>query len=219
MSSASQQATIAQAPQLKGWSVHSTTRIATLWSNYGSIERVTLRPSDEHITSPDRLIIIKSVSPPQPSNDEANQGHVRKLLSYEVERWFYHHLSNRLPKEAKVAVSYPLSNGGDKGKPIYLVMEDLGVDFPYPAKGSLRLDDTKTVLYWLAHFHSTFWGIQKEQEIASHLVPPPLRYKSGSEMGVWEQGTYWYLDTRQEEYNKLGQDYDWVLEWVHKVLP
>lgn len=223
MSDASQAGTIrailTKTPLLEGWQVQSIVRIATLWSNYGSIERVSLRPK-KGSSAPNRFIIVKTVSPPWTDDDAADEGHLRKLLSYEVERWFYHHLSTRLPGEAKVAISYPITTtneGRPEERPIRILMEDLSVDFPQPARGSLGLDDTKIVLNWLAAFHATFWGIQKEEEIASSLVPPPLQHKNWSTMTVWEQGTYWYLDTRREEFESIGRDHNWLLEWVDKV--
>lgn len=213
-------ALITRAPLLQGWTVQSTTRIATLWSNYGSIERVALQKGSglrKGSNASSYFVIVKTVTPPRVSDDEADEGHLRKLLSYEVERWFYHHLSNRLPTEVKVAISYPLSNERIDEEPIRLLMEDLSVEFSYPARGSLGLDDTKIVLDWLATFHGAFWGIQNEPDIASSLVPPPLQHKSGDKIGVWEQGTYWYLDTRREEFESIGHDHRWLLEWVEKV--
>jgi hypothetical protein len=213
-------ALIARAPLLEGWTVQSTTRIATLWSDYGSIERVALakgsglrKKSDASSYS----VIVKTISPPRVIDNEPNEGDLRKLLSYEVERWFYHNLSNRLPPEVKVAISYPLSNEGNDEKPITLLLEDLSVEFPYPAQDGSGLDDTKIVLHWLANFHGAFWGIQNEPDIASSLVPPPLQYKSGNKIGVWEQGGYWYLDTRRKEFEDIGHEDRWLLEWVDKV--
>lgn len=209
---------ISKVPEFDDWTVQSTTRIATLWSNYGSIERVALRPAGKshknsgHDTN--RFIIVKTVSPPWV--EDQDEGHLRKLLSYEVERWFYYNLSARLPHEAKVAVPYSLNEGEGSNAPIRLLMEDLSVDYPYPARGSLGLDDTRSVLSWLARFHGTFWGIQ-EEDIAK--IPPPLQYTGGSKDGIWEQGTYWYLDTRREEMDNVGTDHAWLLEWVEKVRP
>jgi hypothetical protein len=34
---------------------------------------------------------------------------------------------------------------------------------------------------------------------------------------VWEQGTYWYLDTRREELKEIGDNYNWLLPWIEKV--
>jgi hypothetical protein len=213
-------ALIARAPSLEGWTPQSTTRIATLWSNYGYIERVALVKDSgprKRSNASNYSVIVKTVSPPRVNDNEANEGHLRKLLSYEVERWFYYNLSKRLPTETKVAISYPLSDEGNDEKPTTLLMEDLSVEFPYSAQDEFSLDDTNIVLHWLATFHGTFWGIQNEPDIASSLVPPPLQYKSGNKIGVWEQGGYSYLDTRRAEFENIGHEDRWLLEWVDKV--
>jgi hypothetical protein len=214
---------VSQVPSLRQFTVESSTRIATLWSNYGSIDRVYLRSdpsSDSKGTSPHSIIIKTVVSPPLQAGDQADEGHLRKLLSYEVERSFYSHLSSRIPRQAKVACFYPTQSPseGDGTRPVQIILEDLSIQYPNPARGSLGLEDTNAVLSWLAMFHGTFWGMQHEQLIQSTLIPPPLRYKGGSKAGIWEQGTYWYLDTRREELGCTdGRQYRWLLKWVEKV--
>lgn len=213
----------AKLPEFQGWTVVSTKRIATLWSNYGSVESIALRSPDvgtsrnPRTSEPDRSIIVKTVSPPWVDPDDADEGHLRKLLSYGVERWFYYNLAGRLPGTAKVATPYAIKDEERSKAPIRLLMEDLSVDYPYPARGSLNLDDTRSVLSWLAMFHGSFWGLQNEEDIHSRLIPPPLEYNGGSKEGVWRQGTYWYLDTRREEFSNIGSEKKWLLDWVDKV--
>lgn len=78
--------------------VVSTTKIASLWSNYGYIHRLTL-------SSEPSSLILKSIHPP--TLDHPDESHLRKLLSYDIERWFYRHLATRLPSTVKLAKSYP----------------------------------------------------------------------------------------------------------------
>jgi hypothetical protein len=214
---------VSQVPSLRQFTVKSSTRIATLWSNYGSIDRVYLRSdssSNSKGTTPHSIVIKTVTPPPLQAGDQADEGHLRKLLSYEVERYFYSHLSSRIPKQAKVACFHPnQSPSEDDGtRPVQIILEDLSMDYPNPARGSLSLKDTNAVLSWLATFHGTFWGIQHEQGIQSTLIPPPLQYKGGTKAGIWEQGTYWYLDTRREELDCTdGRQYGWLLKWVEKV--
>jgi len=214
---------ILQTPSLAQFTVDSSTRIATLWSNYGSIDRVRLRSKS---TSGSKAgsgctVIVKTVAPPGlKTGDQADEGHLRKLLSYEVERFFYANLSSRLPGQAKVAHFHPPRQKGDEDgvTRVQIVLEDLAVEYPDPARGSLNLEDSKSVLSWLATFHGTFWGLQHEQDIRSTFVLPPLQHKGGNTAGVWEQGTYWYLDTRREELESTDeQQYRWLLEWLDKV--
>ncbi|KAG8766665.1 hypothetical protein FRC20_006079 [Serendipita sp. 405] len=211
---------IAKAPDLSHLTIRSSTRIATLWSNYGSIDRVHLKaPSasvDKGMFMADS-VIIKTVSPPQ-MRGTADEGHLRKLLSYEVERWFYQHLSHRLPATAKVAKYFPIEGETDETLPLRIVLEDLAKEYPNPARGSLALNETQAVLSWLAAFHGTFRGIQEEDHVRERLVPPPLLHKEGDKKGVWTQGTYWYLDTRREELESVDEsEYAWLLKWVEKV--
>jgi len=211
---------VSQVPSLRQFTVESSTRIATLWSNYGSIDRVYLKSTSSKGASP-RSIIIKTVAPPPlRAGDQADEGHLRKLLSYEVERYFYSHLSSRIPKQAKVAYFHPAQSPSedDRTRPVQIILEDLSIEYSNPARGSLNLEDTNAVLSWLAAFHGTFWGVQREQGTQSTLIPPPLQYKGGNKAGIWEQGTYWYLDTRREELDCTdGRQYGWLLEWVEKV--
>ncbi|CAG8716804.1 1980_t:CDS:2, partial [Acaulospora colombiana] len=164
-------------------------------------------------------LIIKSVQPPPIGNKDAkNEGHIRKLLSYKVEQYFYAHLSSQLPEEAKVATYYsPVDQQGVE-QPVQLVIEDLSASFPNPAHRNMNSEDTKVVLKWLANLHGTFWGFHRRPEVQESLVSPPLGYEGNQVSGVWGQGTYWYLDTRQEELRNTDQDeYGWLLKWANKV--
>ena len=187
--------------------VSSSQQIASLWSNYGYIYRL-------HLSSEPHSLILKSVHPPAVSHPD--ESHLRKLLSYNVERWFYRHLASRLPHTVKLAIEYPLQSDAEHS----LLLEDLSAEFRYPASGSLSKDATLCVLHWLAGFHGTFFRIQScESADNLSLVPPPKRWKEGNGMaGVWERGTYWYLDTRREELEQTDEDeYSWLMPWIEKV--
>lgn len=199
-------------------SLVSSSQIASLWSNYGHIYRLTVSsaeppPSNSSADIP-KTLILKSIHPPH--TDRPSESHLRKLLSYDVERWFYHNLSGRLPPSVKLAHSYPNPRPGE------LLLEDLSVNYPHPARGSLGLKATQCVLSWLAGFHATFWGVA-EGEDKLQLVPPPTHVPDNTNpaeagQGVWEQGTYWYLDTRREELADVDdEEYAWLMPWVEKV--
>ncbi|PVF97243.1 hypothetical protein CPB86DRAFT_786048 [Serendipita vermifera] len=217
---------ISSIPAFSDHFIESTSRITSLWSNYGSIDRVYLmnkdsgarRNAEDPHTSAVSLV-IKTVQPPSLKNKGSkDEGHLRKLLSYKVEQYFYAHLSSQLPKEAKVATHYSLVDLEDVEQPVKLVLEDLAPAFPHPAYGSLNLEDTTTVLNWLAKFHGTFWGFHQNDGTRQSLVPPPLEYQGSQVSGVWGQGTYWYLDTRREEHQSVDEDeYGWLLKWADKV--
>lgn len=89
-----------------------------------------------------------------------------------------------------------------------LLLEDLSTAYPHPAPYSSS--NSIVVLKWLANFHATFWRIEP-----SALIAPPLKVPNPNEGdGVWEQGGYWYLDTRSEEMESLkseAEDYPYLL--------
>eukprot|EP00951_Prasinocladus_malaysianus_P020552 scaffold168335_cov42-Prasinocladus_malaysianus.AAC.1 len=51
--------------------------------------------------------------------------------------------------------------------------------------GSLSLEEARAALTWLASFHAFFWG-----------SPAPS--------GLWDQGTFWHLDTRRDEFEDIA---------------
>ncbi|KAH8099631.1 Ecdysteroid kinase-domain-containing protein [Cristinia sonorae] len=205
------------------FTVTSSARIATLWSNYGHIHRVHVEPNNgptsrsSPSSSSSLTLILKSIHPPSLSSDPS-ESHVRKLLSYNVERWFYHHYSHLLPHQVKVAKVYT-SNADDDGN---LLLEDLSIGYAFPASGSLGKEATMCVLKWLAGFHGTFFRVHHrppQDGVALRLVPAPKEWKGDERVeGVWKRGCYWYLDTRREELEDMDkEEYAWLLPWVEKV--
>jgi hypothetical protein len=200
----------------------SSIEIASLWSNYGHIYRLTVsRDGSEHEST--TTLILKSIHPPSLSHP--SESHLRKLLSYTVERYFYAHLTARLPPSVKIARAYPTSASGN------LLLEDLGPAFPYPARGSLGLEATRCVLRWLAGFHASYWGINRwtneedGQCQRPSFVPSPSQVAEDAHLdqageGIWAQGTYWYLDTRREELvDTDANEHAWLMPWIERVRP
>ena len=186
----------------------SSTHLATLWSSYGHIYRLSVLI--QGASSTPTSLILKTINPPNaPSADES---HIRKLVSYNVERYFYCHLSSRLqsPCPARVARSYPTT---EKARKDCLLLEDLEVDFPLSRGHTLELQQTQAVLRWLANFHAAFWGCANDSTDLP-LIPPPLEVRNPSDVqGAWAQGGYWYLDTRREEFSCI--DSEWILSVPH----
>ncbi|TGZ77472.1 hypothetical protein EX30DRAFT_344116 [Ascodesmis nigricans] len=177
----------------------STTTLATLWSNYGHIHSLTLSTSPHHL-------ILKHISPPPPTS-ASSESHLRKLLSYRIERFFYKHLSTLVPLTSKIAVSYPVA-------PEYqheaFLLEDLSREFPRSA-GGMGFDQARVVVKWLAGFHAAFWGWEGVAVGSPLSVVDPEHTE-----GVWRQGGYWYLDTRREELEGMVEagEYGWLEPWV-----
>jgi hypothetical protein len=168
----------------------SHSHLATLWSSFGTICRLGPR-------SEPRTLILKFIDPPV---DTRSEGHLRKTISYRVERYFYEHLSTRVPRHVKVAKYYPVETVFGEAS---LVLEDLSHEHPLPVARRTDLDEeqAKVVLWWLAGFHASFW--EKVDDIPDK--PAPLQARDPLVTpGVWRHGGYWYLATRSESTRSCG---------------
>ncbi len=167
----------------KATAIVSEERIQTLWSGYGKILRVRLEGGDWS------SVIVKLVSPPtekhHPRGWNTDIGHQRKLHSYQVEEaWYRHHaIASHHPKAfgwRTAQFIFAKSASEDQASANrMIVMEDLNAAGYHLRKQAVTLDEIKSCLSWLAHFHASFLG----------KVPQDL----------WEEGTYWHLETRPEE--------------------
>ncbi|GEO20098.1 phosphotransferase [Cyclobacterium qasimii] len=161
-------------------SIRNTAHVQTLWSGYGTIKRYTLE-GGEHAS-----VIAKHIQLPDTGNHpkgwNSDLSHQRKIKSYVVESYWYSHYAQLTNAHCKVPKL--LHADTEEGRQV-LIMEDLNASgFP------IRLDPetvslvaAKNCLSWLAHFHGKFMQVQPK--------------------GLWEIGTYWYLDTRPDELAKM----------------
>ncbi|KAL7274821.1 hypothetical protein RUND412_002252 [Rhizina undulata] len=195
----------------------SSRHLASLWSNYGSIYRLDLEPTAEGKNV--KSLILKHIRPPPSSGGD--ESHLRKLISYRVERNFYAKLSPELSENSPVAKSYQSNPEFGRADEV-LLLEDLKINYPNSASYSLGEKHTYTVLRWLANFHATFWG-HPSLSTASKLIPPPLKVQNADSVtGVWAHGGYWYLDTRLSEFASIQDDdpdseYSYILKYANYV--
>ena len=149
-------------------------RVQSLWAGYGSIDRLTLSGANVPNT-----VVVKRVSAGR--GDAADISHQRKVRSYHVERAFYQNYSSRTTESCRVprllASSPPTSPN------VVLVLEDLDAAGWAERRHSLGYEDALATVEWLADFHRTFLS-----EDASDL---------------WDQGSYWHLATRPDEYEAM----------------
>ncbi|GAB5416284.1 MAG: DUF1679 domain-containing protein [Crocinitomicaceae bacterium] len=152
--------------------------VQSLWSGFGAIERVHLWGSEY------ASIIIKRIAPPTKMNHprgwNSNVSAERKIKSYKIERYWYENYVPNLPASVKVPNILFADTSEDQ---TVLVLEDLnalGYDLSYDHQNEEHFN---ACLLWLAHFH------------AFHLN------QSANEL--WKVGTYWHLDTRQEEFERM----------------
>ena len=163
--------------------------IQTLCSGYGKILRLTLEGGDWP------SLIVKLVSPPtlknHPRGWSTDFGHQRKLRSYQVEETWYRHfaLNSGHWRTAQFIGAVSEADGQ------LIAMEDLNAAGYHLRKRAISLTEMKACLSWLANFHAFYLG--------------------RAPLGLWEEGTYWHLDTRPEEFRVMR---DSALKRKAKVL-
>ena len=151
--------------------------IQSLWSGYGKISRYQLFDSSWKTVVVKHIALNQSSGHPRGWN--TNNSHNRKVKSYQVENYWYEHWNQYCTDDCTV----PQFIGSfSEGQDQWIILEDLNANFPL-RKYQLNLSDVKNCLKWLANFHITF------------LNKKPT--------GLWEVGTYWHLETRPDEFEKI----------------
>ncbi|MEL7002147.1 MAG: phosphotransferase [Bacteroidota bacterium] len=154
--------------------------VQRLWSGYGEIRRHFLEGGKYS------SVIVKHIQPPEAVNHPRgwNTGlsNKRKLKSYQVEREWYKSLAHHTNELCRIPQCY---HSLEQGHETLLIMEDLDSS-GYPIRlnpDSVALEDVKNCLTWLANFHAQFMGQSPES--------------------LWPIGTYWHLDTRPDEWDRM----------------
>ncbi|KAI1122636.1 kinase-like domain-containing protein [Nemania abortiva] len=216
----------------------SIKRLQSLWAGYGQVCQVTARAksaaaagrmretygdigvSSEHGNEM-YAFILKLISPPPVSPAEQDEGHLRKIMSYEVEQNFYGSIALRLGRDLPMArcIAVTLGKpGSDTPEGLTAtLMTDLRPKYPVAGEKRAVLNETQVhgALDWLSKFHRKSWGILPMP--LHELLLPPLeeaeRRRRGDVPGnlVWLNGGYTYLATRRKEYASLATDSD--SEW------
>lgn len=218
----------------KGLDVLSLSLLQSLWAGYGQICRVAAlpklasanvqQPSADGSTPKDSVMstpkethsyILKLISPP--SSSRSDEGHIRKILSYQIEQYFYTQLAPQLPATIPVAKCLASINEKrpDGGSTTAMILSDLAQDYPVAGEKRAALTERQALsaLDWLSNFHG-FWWSRVEDLDSSKLVLPPLeqaKRENPSGNSVWLNGGYTYLATRRSEYQNLVHDSD--SEW------
>jgi hypothetical protein len=149
-------------------------RMGTLWGGYGQLHRVEL------VGASCAPAVVKWVSPPPNLRRTGGVSHKRKCRSYDVEIAFYQTFAPRCDEACRV----PRLLGARAANDTWIVvLEDLDAA-GYDAR--IRSRDARALgacVAWLAAFHARFVHERPE--------------------GLWPQGTYWHLGTRQEELGRM----------------
>lgn len=160
--------------------IRGTESVQTLWSGYGEIKRYFLEGGKY------RSVIVKHIQLPDgkqhPRGWNTPLSHQRKLTSYQVERRWYQEFARHTNDLCRIPQSYQTMVDGNE---LLLIMEDLNAS-GYQIRldpDDVTLENTKSCLTWLANFHAKFMGVAPQ--------------------GLWPVGTYWHLDTRPDEWERM----------------
>lgn len=156
----------------------SKKRVQSLWSGYGSIDRIELEGADLP------TVIVKHVQPAagrHPRGWNTDLSHQRKLKSYQVEtHWYAWQRERANPGLARIPECIGAKADGDE---VLLVLEDLDEAGFAGRRSSVNQTEWQACVRWLAAFHAEYLGAASE--------------------GLWKSGSYWHLETRPEELEKL----------------
>lgn len=213
-----------------GLKFKSLKTIQSLWAGYGEICRVTAIPdsslessaqsshatstsSSTNPTSQDpQTYILKLVTPPPTKTGD--EGHTRKILSYQVEQYFYSHLAPQMPASLPVAKCLgSIKQHNKNGSTVTAtLLTDLRVQYPVAGEKRDVLSATQAhaALDWLSGFHGFWWPRSNDFKRSSLVLPPLEEVRSDGQDAIdktiWLNGGYTYLATRHTEYNRLAKN-------------
>ena len=159
--------------------VLAISEIQSLWSGYGSIKRLLLKGAETP------SVIVKLISPPSsadhPRGWNTGLSHQRKLKSYRVEsNWYGQRGLDGSWGDARIPQCYGVHQEGDQ---VLLVLEDLDAAGFLERHSFVNDLQWKSCVRWLAQFHAAGMDVDLQ--------------------GLWETGTYWHLETRPDELERL----------------
>jgi len=147
--------------------------VTELWGGYGGIFRLHLHGAAH------KYAVLKLIKPPEqaqhPRGWNTSNSHNRKIRSYQIETHWYTNYASLCGEHCRVPLTLAT---GSNAVYQWILMEDLTSQYPLHAS-SLSLTEAFVCLQWLATFHARFIG--------------------ATPLGLWPRGTYWHLDTRQDE--------------------
>lgn len=172
---------LAQAADSSITSVSSTSHIASLWAGMGQIIRLQCQTS----SGTKKSIIAKHIKCKNPRSF----GDKRKAASYHVEAAFYSTYSAELSDKHICCKGLHVedeSDGKNGEAEITIVMTPL----PHNTIHCMSGDAAKAAVRSVARLHAHFWGQAKSDAAVENGL-------------LASQGTYWYLDTRPDEYDGM----------------
>ncbi|MDU0113801.1 phosphotransferase [Psychrosphaera aquimarina] len=149
-------------------------QLQALWSGYGSIVRCYSK--HKNLSYIVKYIQTSNSATEHPRGWNTDNSHQRKVRSYQIETEFYRRYSSLCAQNCKVPALHKIVELEDG---CLLVMEDLHASGYNISADKNDWHKLKLAITWLANFHSTFMFNTAD--------------------GLWSQGGYWHLDTRQDE--------------------
>lgn len=209
----------------KKLTLSTCTSLQHLWAGYGrichvvAIENTADNPGICSLDSRRYSLILKYISPPSGVQanhvDVPDEGHIRKILSYQIEQYFYTELAPQMPEDVAVAscIASTISASGGINTTA-MMMTDLREAFPFPGetRGRLNRVQVHSTLRWLGTFHGFWWTRSEDLSHSAPVLPPLEHYELHQSTtllgkgGVWLNGGYTYLATRRKEYAELRDD-------------
>eukprot|EP00586_Coscinodiscus_wailesii_P003630 CAMPEP_0172490010 /NCGR_PEP_ID=MMETSP1066-20121228/20320_1 /TAXON_ID=671091 /ORGANISM="Coscinodiscus wailesii, Strain CCMP2513" /LENGTH=347 /DNA_ID=CAMNT_0013258273 /DNA_START=55 /DNA_END=1098 /DNA_ORIENTATION=+ len=159
-------------------SIISQSQVATLWAGMGSIVRLKCEDTFGNST----FIIAKNIKCSNPRSF----GDKRKAASYRVEASFYGSQYCKDLSERHICCKGLYTEDDGNGS-IAILMTPL----PNATIRYMDGDTAQAAVRSVARLHAYFWGDTKADAAVA-------------EGGLAEQGTYWYLDTRPDEYDYMS---------------
>lgn len=141
------------------------------------------------------------MTPPLSLSDTQDEGHLRKVISYQVEQYFYRTLAPLVPSTAAMATHLEKpprkSSNPSYDSSIAMIITDLRPHYPLAGekRGMLSSDQVSAALDWLAVFHGFWWKRSEHLREYGTRLPPLEEAKimtspGGPCSGIWLNGGY-----------------------------
>jgi hypothetical protein len=163
--------------------------LQSLWAGYGHICQISAEKNCQPVS-----LILKHIDPPSTrvNGSKPDEGHIRKILSYQVEQYFYTHLAPQMPNEIAVASCLASASPGLHSNATAMLLSDLRRTHPTSGEKRAELSERQVyaALEWLATFHGFWWNRTKDFE-KSKLCLPPLEHFQKHRNTSLEDSTVW----------------------------
>lgn len=164
---------------LQGSSFVVAGKVQSLWGGQGAILRLQSTTDGQPSVILKQIVLNRRAG--HPRGWATNASFERKVRSYDVEMEWYRQYAHRCTSVCRVPRLLGFCAENDQR---LILMEDLDVQYP-ERHDALSIEEASRCLTWLAHFHACFM------------------HDPGQ--GLWPEGCYWHLATRQDELTAMAE--------------